>query len=46
MAVSFSGVRYKSVYEAMQDIVEQVKENTYHGEKLNNNLRRWAQAGV
>jgi WD40 repeat protein len=44
--IKFSGDDYKSVQNAMLDLIDEVKGNSYHGAKYEANRRKWARVGM
>jgi hypothetical protein len=44
--LSFKGGVYGTVHNAMLDLIEEVKNNPYHGPKFAANRRKWARVGM
>ena len=42
---AFEGSRYSSIYQAMLDLIEDVKNDPYHGNKWQENRKHWARKG-
>jgi hypothetical protein len=43
--VKFEGSEYSTIYDSMLDLIESIKGDPYHGNKWEENRRRWARKG-
>jgi hypothetical protein len=41
----FEGAKYLSIYDAMLDLIDEVKHAPYHSRKWEENRKRWAKRG-
>ena len=43
--VKFEGSEYSTIYDSILDLIEDIKTDPYHGNKWQENRRRWARKG-
>jgi hypothetical protein len=45
VGLPFEGLKYKSVYEGIVDLIEEIKTEEYHSHKWSENCKKWARKG-